>query len=223
MIDRFVFIIAILVPMIVQGIVIALARKRNANRLPPGSHVMKSHGAKTEAKPPGSRWSRYGGLVGHWIADLSLIVIVVLYILYYVIPTINFSTYIATFTINWPVWLNWIGIFGIWFLDAWNSATLSYNVNFTACYKSMKPEYVLATGGPYRFVRHPAYLGESLETIFVLLATGIWINVIGIISWFALRSQGKAEEEVLEKLFGKTYSEYKGRTGMFFPKIRHQK
>jgi protein-S-isoprenylcysteine O-methyltransferase Ste14 len=221
MIDRFVFILAILVPMVLQGIVIALARKRNAKRLPPGSYVTKSHGAKTETKPPGSQWTKYGGLVGHWIADLSLIVIVALYILYYVIPTIDFSMYIATFTIDWPTWLNWTGIFGIWFLDAWNSAILSYNVNFTACYKSMKPEYILATGGPYRFVRHPTYSSESLETIFVLLATGIWINAIGMISWLALRKQAKAEEEVLERLFGKTYKEYKNRTGMFFPKIRH--
>jgi protein-S-isoprenylcysteine O-methyltransferase Ste14 len=221
MLDRFVFILAILTPMILQGIVILLARKRNTKRLPPGSYVMKSHGARTKSKPPGSRWSKYGGLVGHWIADLSLIVIVVFYVLYYLIPTIDFNKYIATFTLDLPVWLNLIGIFGIWFLDAWNSATLSYNVNFTACYKSMKPEYTLATGGPYRLVRHPTYLGESLETLFVLFATGIWINVIGVISWLALGKQAKAEEEVLERLFGKTYTEYKNRTGMFFPKIRH--
>jgi protein-S-isoprenylcysteine O-methyltransferase Ste14 len=84
----------------------------------------------------------------------------------------------------------------------------------------MKSKYILATGGPYRVIRHPVYLSESLETIFALLATGIWINAIGVLSWFALRSQAKAEEKALEKLFGKTYTQYKARTGMFFPKIR---
>jgi protein-S-isoprenylcysteine O-methyltransferase Ste14 len=221
MMDRFEFILAILIPMILQGIVIMIARRRNARRLPSGSYITRSQDAKVETKAPGSRWSKYGGLVGHWIADLSIIATVIIYALYYLTPTIGLDSYLVPLTLDWPTWLNWAGIFGIWFLDAWNAATLSYNVNFTACYKKMKPKYVLATGGPYRLVRHPAYLGESLETVFAFLATGIWLNIIGVVSWFALRSQAKAEEKVLERIFGKTYTEYRARTGMFFPKVRH--
>jgi protein-S-isoprenylcysteine O-methyltransferase Ste14 len=207
--------------MILQGIVVSRARRTNSKRLPPGSFVKNSKSTKeTEARASGSGWSKYGGLMGHWIADLSLMATVILYMLYYIVPEIDLGSYLYPLTLEWPEWVNWVGILGIWLLDAWEAAILAYNVNFTPCYKPMKSEYVLATGGPYRFVRHPVYLSESLETIFVLLVTGIWINAFGVVSWFALRSQAKAEEERLEILFGKIYSEYKARTGMFFPKIR---
>jgi protein-S-isoprenylcysteine O-methyltransferase Ste14 len=143
-------------------------------------------------------------------------------LLYFVVPTVNLDSFISPLIINLPEWLNWIGIFGIWFTDALNVDILSYNVNFTPCTKPMKSKYILETGGPYRVIRHPVYLSESLETVFASLATSIWVNVLGVLSWFALRSQAKAEEEALEKLFGKTYTQYKARTGMFFPRIRRR-
>jgi protein-S-isoprenylcysteine O-methyltransferase Ste14 len=222
MIPRLEFLLAIIVPWALQGVAIARVRRVNTRRLPAGSIVHSSQTTKSEPKAPGSRWSKYGGLVGHWIADLSIIMIVLLYLLYYVIPAINLESFTSPLVANLPEWLNWMGIFGIWFTDALNVAILSYNVNFIPCYKPMNSKYILATGGPYRVIRHPVYLSESLETIFAFWATGIWINAIGVLSWFALRSQAKAEEEALEKLFGKTYSQYKARTGMFFPKIRRQ-
>jgi protein-S-isoprenylcysteine O-methyltransferase Ste14 len=222
MIPRLEFILAIIVPWGLQGIAIARVRRVNARRLPTGSIVHSSQSTRPEAKAPGSRWSKYGGLVGHWIADLSIIVTVLLYLLFYVVPTVNLESFTSPLVANLPEWLNWIGIFGIWFTDALNVAILSYNVNFIPCYKPMKSKYILATGGPYGVIRHPVYLSESLETIFALLATGIWLNAVGVFSWFALRRQAKAEEGALEKLFGKTYTQYKARTGMFFPKIRRR-
>jgi protein-S-isoprenylcysteine O-methyltransferase Ste14 len=222
MIGRFEFILAILIPAVLEGTVIALARRRNAKRLPPGSHVAESNDRKNGAKAPGTRWSRYGGLVGHWISDFSIMGLVIIYILYFVAPWIDLWSYVSPLVVDLPVWMSWVGVFGVWFLDAWNAATLSYNMNFTACTKAMKSKYVLATGGPYRLVRHPVYLSESLGTIFALLATGIWVNVFGVISWLALNSQAKSEEVLLEKRFGKVYTEYKARTGRFFPRIRHQ-
>jgi protein-S-isoprenylcysteine O-methyltransferase Ste14 len=142
------------------------------------------------------------------------------YLLYYIVPYIDLWQYLSPFVVDLPIWVNWIGIGGYWILLGWGVATYSYNVNFTSCTKPMKARYVLATGGPYRLVRHPVYLGESLTTIFVLLATGVWLNLIGFVSWFALWSQAKSEEEALVRKFGDVYVQYAARTGRFLPRPR---
>lgn len=48
------------------------------------------------------------------------------------------------------------------------------------------------------------------------------LTSFGVLSWFALRRQAKAEEELLEDMFGQIYKDYKKRAGMFFPKIRQK-
>ena len=52
----------------------------------------------------------------------------------------------------------------------------------------------------------------------MLLATGVWLNVFGVVSWFALLDQAKAEEVLLERRFGKIYVDYMEKTGRFLPK-----
>ena len=212
--------LAVLTPAVLAGAAIALAKRRNAKRLPPGSYVAEGSATIPEEKAPGSVWSKYGGLIGHWIADFTVFAFVIVYLLYYLLPSIDLWHYISPFVVDLPIWLNWIGIAGIWVQQAWGAATMAYNVNFTMCTKPMKAKYVLATGGPYRLVRHPVYLSESVETVFVLLATGVWLNLLGVVSWFALWSQARAEEEALVRRFGDVYLQYASRTGRFFPKLR---
>lgn len=220
MISKPEFLLAILIPMIIEGIIIIFARNRNAKTLPPGSYTIETPPNSMEEHAPGTSWSRYGGLVGHWIGDLSIFALTIIYLLSYAIPSLDLLRYISPFVLDLPTWLNWVGVLGIWFIDALNASILAYNVNFTPCTEPMKARYVLATGGPYRFVRHPVYVSESLGTIFALLATGVWLNVFGVVSWFALLNQAKAEEEILVRRFGKVYTDYMEGTGRFFPKLK---
>jgi len=62
------------------------------------------------------------------------------------------------------------------------------------------------------------YIAKALLVIFFFLATGIWISLLGTLSWLGLSSQAKMEEEALTKKFGKEYKEYINRTGRFFLK-----
>ncbi|MFX0039256.1 MAG: methyltransferase family protein [Promethearchaeota archaeon] len=121
---------------------------------------------------------------------------------------------------NFPRWLNWMGIIGIWIQDGWGVAVFSYNVNYTPAYRSMKRNYVLATGGPYKFIRHPMYTAKAILVIFFFLATGLWISLLGFLSWFGLRSQAKREENALKNKFGNVYEKYLSKTGRFFPKFK---
>jgi len=78
----------------------------------------------------------------------------------------------------------------------------------------------LATGGPFRFVRHPIYLGMDL----LALGTALWVPEV--IVWAALglmmlgsELRARAEEKLLEEGFGDAYRSYCGRTRRFIPGI----
>ena len=94
-----------------------------------------------------------------------------------------------------------------------------YNVNYTPLYKPMPKTYVLATGGPYRLVRHPMYVSYLGETLFIFLTTGIWLIAVTAIGWVSLPRQVREEEEELSVLFGEAYSQYAAATGRLFPRL----
>ncbi|HTL10874.1 MAG TPA: isoprenylcysteine carboxylmethyltransferase family protein [Bdellovibrionota bacterium] len=78
----------------------------------------------------------------------------------------------------------------------------------------------LATGGPFKWVRHPIYLGLNL----LMLGTSVWIPTPPVIAGFVLGAicgdlRGRAEEKLLLQVFGATYRDYMGRTHRFLPGI----
>jgi protein-S-isoprenylcysteine O-methyltransferase Ste14 len=78
----------------------------------------------------------------------------------------------------------------------------------------------LATGGPFRFVRHPIYAGLNL----LALGSAIWVPSPTIWAGFALIAIGsdlraRSEEKLLERAFGENYREYSTRTKRFVPGV----
>jgi len=78
----------------------------------------------------------------------------------------------------------------------------------------------LATGGPFRFLRHPIYMGLNL----LALGSALWIpnaimwaGVVLMVVGSDLRA--RAEERVLAAAFGSAYRDYCGRTPRFVPGI----
>jgi protein-S-isoprenylcysteine O-methyltransferase Ste14 len=76
----------------------------------------------------------------------------------------------------------------------------------------------LATGGPFRLMRHPIYMALNLFA----LGTAIWVPTI--ITWLAVVAmaigsdlRGRAEEKVLADAFGQRYLDYSSRTKRFLP------
>ncbi|MEO8138435.1 MAG: isoprenylcysteine carboxylmethyltransferase family protein [Gemmatimonadota bacterium] len=76
----------------------------------------------------------------------------------------------------------------------------------------------LATGGPFRLVRNPIYLGLNL----LALGTAIWVPTA--LCWIGaglmvLGSdlRARAEEKLLRAAFGAAYNEYCARTSRFVP------
>src|SRR5262249_52498468 len=79
----------------------------------------------------------------------------------------------------------------------------------------------LVTTGPYRFVRHPIYLGLALLALGEALAFSSWpaflIVLLGIVPTFAWRA--RAEEILLSRTFGERYSVYQKHTSLIIPHL----
>ncbi len=77
--------------------------------------------------------------------------------------------------------------------------------------KPFEPSSTLVTNGPYRFSRHPMYLGMTLilAGLAVLLGSVTPVLVVPVFAWLMDRRFIVAEEQALEETFGEAYLEYK--------------
>ena len=78
----------------------------------------------------------------------------------------------------------------------------------------------LATGGPFRLVRHPIYMGINL----LAAGTAVWDPSIVVLAGAVLTIAGsdlraRSEEALLERAFGSVYEDYRRHTKRFLPGI----
>lgn len=74
----------------------------------------------------------------------------------------------------------------------------------------------VTTSGPYRFTRHPLYLGSAIMTLgFVIAAHSAWVAVLAAVYLGTTYTAAiRGEEAFLTKQFGAAYPDYKaGRLG----------
>lgn len=215
MLNRIELLFSIIGGWIISLILIFILKLRRGSELPKGSIVIKSTLKNDEKNStPG-----YNLLLLIGMGSISFLNLVVIFLCIFDFWNI-FASYLS---IDFPKWVNWLGVIGIWVQDIWGGLVFAYNVNYTPAYKPMKENYVLATGGPYKFIRHPMYSIKAILVIFFFLATGIWFSLLGMISWIVLPSQAKREEEVLTRVFGEEYKTYLDNSGRFLPKIKFLK
>jgi len=190
-----------------------IIKRIRGNNLPKGAIIVNRNAPINNKQIPGRRLSQIAVGFGILYSYFILIDLVFHFIF-------GFWDYNLIFIIDLPIWANWIGIIGMWFLGVWVTITFIYNVNYTPCTSQMKEEkYVLATGGSYKYIRHPAYIAGVFEILFIFLATGAWIIFFGLTGFLALPYQAKEEEKMLREMFGEIYDDYASKTGRFFPKI----
>lgn len=79
----------------------------------------------------------------------------------------------------------------------------------------------LVQTGPYRRVRHPAYLGMLIVCLGIPLAfQSIWAAVVMVVGmWPAIAHRITIEERLLEQHFGEDYRAYARRTARLIPWI----
>jgi protein-S-isoprenylcysteine O-methyltransferase Ste14 len=98
-------------------------------------------------------------------------------------------------------------------LDVWGYAVLFRSVSIVA------EARVLKVNGPYRFVRHPIYMGQ------ILAQAGVWLFYAQThLVWIAFYAcfvamqlyRARVEEVVLERAFGEQYAKWKRETYWFW-------
>jgi protein-S-isoprenylcysteine O-methyltransferase Ste14 len=118
-------------------------------------------------------------------------------------------------------WLTWVGvaimIFGIVFRQYANSTLGKF---FTATIQ-IKNDHELIQTGPYRYIRHPSYLGILIMTLGLGIALANWISLILciVLPTIGLMQRIKFEEKELEQHFGNQYQDYRKNTWRVIPYI----
>jgi protein-S-isoprenylcysteine O-methyltransferase Ste14 len=87
---------------------------------------------------------------------------------------------------------------------------------------SIHKDKALAVGGPYRFLRHPLYLGSFLLGVGLVTASGSWILLALLLAFFGWSYSRtlREERETLEETFGEEYRAYRTAVPALVPRIR---
>lgn len=86
---------------------------------------------------------------------------------------------------------------------------------------NLRKEQVLTTGGPYRFIRNPLYLGSFLITLgFCLIAGSVWVWVLALCYFLICYVPViRFEERILREKF-QDYADYARAVPAFYPTYR---
>jgi protein-S-isoprenylcysteine O-methyltransferase Ste14 len=113
-----------------------------------------------------------------------------------------------------PGWVRWIGAAVI-------VAGVALMISFEAAFKRVgtdanpyRPSTALATDGPYRYSRNPAYLGMATTYAGITLAAAAPWALLMLAPAVSVIHYGviAREEQYLERLFGEDYLAYKRTT-----------
>ncbi len=214
MLNRFELLWSLIIGGVVFFVGLRILKYIRKEKLPKGSILIEKIESDEALQSPGKRWSQIGVSL-----PLTLNMILEFIVIFLCIFDL-WNAMSQIIAINFPAWVNWFGMIGLYSCIPLDLANFYYNVNFTRLYKQIEGKYVLATGGPYRYVRHPMYVGGVLEVMMFFITTGIYIILFYLIFLLlALPYQAKGEEKLLKAIFGDLYDEYISKTGRFFPKF----
>jgi protein-S-isoprenylcysteine O-methyltransferase len=118
--------------------------------------------------------------------------------------------------------IEWVGVaFGACGIALRLWAVLTLRERYTKTLL-IQQEHAIERGGPYRWVRHPGYLGSLLVLNGIALASGNWIvllaSSIATLSAYAYRI--KVEDEMLVAALGEPYVQYRREVRALIPSLQ---
>jgi protein-S-isoprenylcysteine O-methyltransferase len=107
-------------------------------------------------------------------------------------------------------------------LRSWAAATLG---RFYTRTLRTATDQVVVRSGPYRFVRHPGYLGTQLLWVGFGLSSQNWLAgpTCGLVMYLLYRRRMAAEETMLLQQLGRTYQDYMASTPQLIPGLSRRK
>lgn len=101
---------------------------------------------------------------------------------------------------------------------SWSIYTLGRFFKLTVV---IQDDHRVIDSGPYKFVRHPSYIGSIVAMTGLGLAEGDWVSVaimfLGTLTAFVLRI--RIEERTLAAELGEEYVAYSQRTARLLPGV----
>ena len=108
-------------------------------------------------------------------------------------------------------------------LYLWGLASLGEMFTASSGFGVRQPEgQRLVTGGPYRYVRHPMYLGVILVGIGGLLLYRTWSMLIFALLMFGLELRARREEQALRDLLGDEWCACTRRVPAWLPRFARE-
>ncbi|UCC49143.1 MAG: isoprenylcysteine carboxylmethyltransferase family protein [Gemmatimonadota bacterium] len=82
----------------------------------------------------------------------------------------------------------------------------------------------LAQGGPYRFARHPVYLGMTIALVAVGVSMRSWLAVLAVFLLFlpGVVYRARLEEKALAEKYGREWEDYAERTPFLLPFLKRR-
>jgi protein-S-isoprenylcysteine O-methyltransferase Ste14 len=95
----------------------------------------------------------------------------------------------------------------------------SFLGRYVSSYVHVYPDHHVIEDGPYRYVRHPGYLGQIVAFIGLGLALQSWVAllVILVVAGSRIAYRIRIEEEFLSSELGDAYVDYMRRTKRLIP------
>ena len=105
-------------------------------------------------------------------------------------------------------------------LYLWGYKTLGANFGLSSGFAaSLYTDHQLVQNGPYRYVRHPMYLGVILAAAGALLIFRTWAMLVFAPLSFGILLRARREENLLAQAFGQEWETYANRVPGWIPKI----
>ena len=118
-------------------------------------------------------------------------------------------------------WLTWVGIAIMISGIVFRRYVISILGKFFTTTVQIQKDHELIKAGPYRYIRHPSYLGILIMTLGLGIALANWISLILciVLPIIGVIKRIQVEEKELEQHFGKQYQDYRKNTWCVIPHI----
>jgi protein-S-isoprenylcysteine O-methyltransferase Ste14 len=118
-------------------------------------------------------------------------------------------------------WLTWVGVAIMLSGIIFRQYAISFLGKFFTATIQIKNNHELIRAGPYRYIRHPSYLGILIISLGLGIALANWISLLLciVLPEIGVLQRIKVEEKELERHFGRQYQDYRKSTWRIFPYI----
>jgi protein-S-isoprenylcysteine O-methyltransferase len=118
-------------------------------------------------------------------------------------------------------WLTWVGVTIMIAGIIFRRYAVSVLGKFFTATVQIQKDHELIKAGPYRYIRHPSYLGILIIALGLGIALANWISLLLciVLPLIGVMQRIKVEEKELEQYFGKQYLDYRKSTWCVVPYI----